>query len=101
MFSLARFVGTTIISNNTRIAVTPAVTQTRGMKYKDVLQLRCQDCYYKSIDNVWHVLCTKHGRHKQSEIVPKKRFRYIVSERVTMGYPAYKKRYMYPGHILS
>lgn len=73
----------------------------RGMKHKHVLQLRCDGCYFKNIDNRWHVLCTKMPRHKQIERVEPEKTKYIVSERCHVGYPAFKKRYMFPSHQLD
>lgn len=73
----------------------------RGMKHKGVLQLRCPDCYFKNIDQRWYVFCDKHPRHKQVERVERAKFNYIVSERCHVGYPAFKKRYMFPGHLLD
>ena len=73
----------------------------RGFKHKHVLTLRCDGCYFKNLDNRWYVLCTKMPRHKQVERVERDKFRYIVSERVSGDYPAFKKRYMYPNHMLD
>lgn len=73
----------------------------RGFKHKHVLDLRCDGCYFKNIDQRWYVLCTKFPRHKQVERVERDKFRYIVSERCTNKYPAYKKRYQYPNQILG
>lgn len=73
----------------------------RGLKHKGVLSLRCDGCYFKNLDNRWYVLCTKFPRHKQVERVERDKFRYIVSERCFNGYPAFKKRYMFPDHILD
>lgn len=89
--------------NYIRLFVKQSLVQipARGMKHKDVLQLRCDKCYFKQLDGRWHVLCDKFPRHKQIEKVERDKFRWIVSERSFMDYPAYKKRYMYPGHILE
>lgn len=73
----------------------------RGLKHKDVLTLRCDGCYFKNIDHRWHVLCTKFPRHKQVEKVERDKYRYIVSERSSVKYPAFGKRYQFPGQILS
>lgn len=79
----------------------PIITiPSRGLKYKDVLQLRCDGCYFKNIDHRWFVFCTKAPRHKQAEKVARNKFNYIVSERSHVGYPAFKKRYQFPGQIL-
>lgn len=75
--------------------------QTRGVKHKGVLQLRCEQCYFKNIDDRWYVFCNQHPRHKQVERVERDKFRYIVSERCHVGYPAFKKRRMFLGHILD
>ena len=48
------------------LGVLPSV-QVRTFKDKDVLSLRCKDCYFKKIDQRWWVLCKTSGRHKQRE----------------------------------
>lgn len=77
------------------------VLSVRGFKHRDTLHIRCDGCYFKNIDNQWFVLCTKMPRHKQAQRVGKQRDKFIVSERVTNTYPAFKKRFMHPGQILN
>lgn len=73
----------------------------RGFKHKDILELRCDGCYFKNIDHRWYVFCTKAQRHKQVERVERDKYKFIVSEKVFQKYPAFKKRYQFPGQILE
>lgn len=50
----------------------PVLNPSRGMKYKDVLTLRCEHCYFKKIEDRWYVFCTKFPRHKQGQKVDEK-----------------------------
>ena len=78
---------------------TPFVTQIRGFKDKDVLKIRCTDCYFKKVDDRWWVLCNKHPRHQQRQKVGDIRRNWIVTH-VTRTGPTFKKHYQYPGHDL-
>jgi len=82
-----------------RLMSTPFVTQIRGFKDKDVLKLRCSDCYFTVVDDRWWVLCDKHPRHKQREKVEDIRKNWIVTHVTRTGKP-FKKHYQYPGHDL-
>lgn len=52
---------------------------TRGMKHKRVLKLRCKDCYFQTIDDILHVKCKTHGRHKQMRKPKKARNLYMIT----------------------
>ena len=39
----------------------------RGIKHRHQVHKRCKHCYFEVIDEVKHVFCTKHPRHKQAE----------------------------------
>lgn len=45
----------------------PFLNQNRGLKYKDVLTKRCDDCYFQKIEDRWYVFCKTHPRHKQAQ----------------------------------
>ncbi|RWS25005.1 uncharacterized protein B4U80_07102 [Leptotrombidium deliense] len=53
--------------------------------------LRCNDCYFKKIEDRWHVLCRKHGRHKQRERIYDPRTKWIVTHVTRGGRPFQKK----------
>ncbi|CAG2118815.1 unnamed protein product [Medioppia subpectinata] len=74
-------------------------TQTRGLKDKDILKIRCSDCYFKKVDDRWWVLCNTHPRHKQRQKVIDVRTKWIVTHTTRTGWP-FRKHYQYPGHDL-
>ncbi|CAK9252448.1 unnamed protein product [Sphagnum jensenii] len=63
----------------------------RTFKDKDVLRLRCKDCYYKRIDERWFVFCETHPRHKQRELIKDERTKWIVTHVTRNGRPFQKK----------
>lgn len=77
----------------------PFWIQSRGFKDKDVLKIRCPDCYFKKVDDRWWVLCHTHPRHKQRQKVEDIRKKWIVTHITRTGRP-FKKHYQYPGHDL-
>ena len=69
--------------------------QIRGLKHRDVLTLRCPDCYFKKIEDEWYVLCPTFPRHKQVERIQDIRNRWIVTHRTRRGKPFMKKEESY------
>lgn len=67
----------------------------RGLKYKDVLKLRCKDCYFKKVDDRWMVLCKTFGRHKQAEKIEDIKKNWIVTHVTRTGRPFQKKEEAY------
>lgn len=79
----------TLLSRCSLQQFTPIIS--RGFKDKAVLTLRCKDCYYKKIDTRWWVLCEKHPRHKQRELVEDVKKKWIVTHR-TIGHRPFQKK---------
>ena len=77
----------------------PVWTQVRGFKDKEVLRIRCPDCYFKKIDERWWVLCHSHPRHKQRQKIEDIRRQWIVTHITRTGRP-FRKHFQYPGHDL-
>lgn len=102
---MERFGGTMLrLALNNKIAIKPIqyLNHARGIKTKDVLTLRCDSCYYKKIDDRWHVLCTKFGRHKQMEKYEGNgKNNWIVSDVVIGKGPHFRKRVQYLGQHLG
>lgn len=69
--------------------------QVRGFKDKTILQLRCEDCYYKKIDYRWWVLCPTHPRHRQREHLDDVKRKWIVTHQTIGGRPFQKKEEAY------
>lgn len=67
------------------------LAQARGFKDREVLKLRCPDCYFKKVDFRWWVLCKSHPRHKQREQMDDERKMWIVTHH-TIGHRAFQKR---------
>ncbi|KAI1299985.1 39S ribosomal protein L36, mitochondrial [Halotydeus destructor] len=87
---------TTAISRLTLQPPAPLITNAiRTFKDKDVLRLRCKDCYFKKVDERWWVLCNSHPRHKQREHVEDIKRKYIVTHLTYGGRPFQKKEEAY------
>lgn len=69
--------------------------QSRGFRDKGVLELRCDACKFKKIDDRWWVLCDKFPRHKQREQVMDVKRRWIVTHVTRNGRPFQKKAEAY------
>lgn len=67
----------------------------RGLKYKEVLRLRCKDCYFKKVDEQWMVLCKSFGKHKQAEKIDDVKRKWIVTHVTRTGRPFQKKEESY------
>ncbi|KAB0790951.1 hypothetical protein PPYR_02751 [Photinus pyralis] len=59
--------------------VSPLVTQTCSFKTKGILKRRCKACYFIMRFNRLFVLCDKHPRHKQMQMVKKERNTWMLS----------------------
>ncbi|XP_022258224.1 uncharacterized protein LOC106474148 [Limulus polyphemus] len=71
-----------VLENNlvlTKNIISPLIVPVRGFKDKDVLRLRCKDCYFKKIDDRWYVFCNSYGRHKQRQKLPDPRSYWIIT----------------------
>lgn len=69
--------------------------QIRGLKHRDMLTLRCPDCYFKKVEDEWFVLCPTYPRHKQVERVWDIREKWIVTHKTRRGKPFMKKEESY------
>ncbi len=99
------YMNKTILLTNRRVDLrepsigSPFLIQSRGFKDKEVLKIRCKDCYFKYVDNRWWVLCDSHPRHKQRQKVDDIKRQWIVTHITRTGTP-FKKHFQYPGHHL-
>lgn len=91
LYRITAFVSSAV-SLLARNAIRPAtLVPERGFRDKDVLKLRCNDCYFKKIDDRWWVLCKTHRRHKQRQNVQDPKIKWIVTH-VTIGHRPFQKK---------
>ena len=98
LFNSMNFVSCNV--NLLRPCVQPLVAainhqQIRGLKHKDMLTLRCPDCYFKKVEDDWYVLCPTWPRHKQIERKVDIRDKWLVTHRTRRGKPFMKKEEAY------
>lgn len=60
-------------------SVTPMYNSVCDFKTRGCLQLRCKDCFYLSRFGRLYVLCKKHPRHKQVQMIKKEYKTWIVT----------------------
>lgn len=67
--------------------------QVRGVKHKNVLELRCRHCRFEKKNDFWHVTCSQSPRHNQVELSTKEslRDRWIMTHITRSGKPFMKK----------
>lgn len=67
---------------NSNLTLTPtslSVVPSCGMKVKGIPKLRCKDCYYIRKEGRLHVNCDTHPRHKQMQMLIKKKKTWLLS----------------------
>lgn len=91
MLKLTRFIASSLRQLLAQPPRQLLVQSVRAFKDKDVLKLRCKDCYFKKVDTRWMVLCTTQPRHKQRERIEDIRTSWIVTH-ATFGGRAFQKK---------